>query len=297
MNRCDLCKTRECDYIEVNNFIKFLNRDKEKDEIFNIVDCPDKSKKQYTCDLVLQNKRHKKIYIEIKEVKYGFNRELKIPEDKGQLCYASLVAECIDELQEDKRIVLNHYSVEIPQKQIYKDEKRKFKNALNKFLEENNFQEINRKRFSYKRKKEEVQIEFKPKTKEEEQWGCNVLYEYKQTESLPLKEVIQQMSDIISLKNAIVKNCKNTLPPKQKFPHVDERKILLNILRVPTGYDIFFEYNLAEKIDKLRKYELEFKSAADENYLLYYSNQGLMNKDSDGKELFVIPLVGIKNNT
>ncbi len=68
---CKTCKTRECEYAELEKFLQYISEAYGKN--FEICECPDKNNSDYTCDLVvMDHASQEKIYIEIKEVKFGF---------------------------------------------------------------------------------------------------------------------------------------------------------------------------------------------------------------------------------
>ncbi|HBA46213.1 MAG TPA: hypothetical protein DCZ91_00105, partial [Lachnospiraceae bacterium] len=94
--------------------------------------------------MVLTNTRtNENIYVEIKEVKYGFGNEKdkNIAEENGQLNYAKLISEVIGQSDIDKETELNDFIITIPRAQIGKKDVNLFCDELKKFINITTFEE------------------------------------------------------------------------------------------------------------------------------------------------------------
>ena len=166
MNSCKGCKTQECQYIELEWFLKYLGELEETS--YSIVECPDKSKKQkdYTCDLVIEDKHLKKTYIEIKEVRFGYNKKKfgdEIAENRAQVSYASLIDDIIDGCATDIRKSIDKYVIQIPREQKDTDDE-KFRHEFKEFLNVTDFDGENSREFSFVRRYgNKIKIHFEPK--------------------------------------------------------------------------------------------------------------------------------------
>lgn len=298
MDYCKGCKTQECKYIEVCEFFQYISEYLKKD--FEICECPDKAKLDYTCDMVLTDTMAKeKIYVEIKEVKYGFGNEKdkSIAEDKGQLIYAKLIYEVICQSGIEKEIELNDFEIAIPRAQIGTKEFSPFCEKLKSFIEVTTFEE-DEYTFVYKRDSSNIEIMFIRKTDEiRQQFGDELLFEYDTEENNTLDSILKKMTNVDALKEQIIYNLKNT--SQKKFPKEADKKILLNILKLPIGADIFFNMNVKYMINNLMSESYKAPSDANESYLLYFCDEYYdVTKTSKrsfiekmGKVLFIIPLI------
>lgn len=224
--------------------------------------------------------------------------------DNGREVYAQLVSTAIDNLSDDKYEELRDFIVTIPNKQYSKHDIENFYTELVAWLDNNSFREQDCYIFEYNRKKEIVRIKFNRKTIEENKKieNCdNILFAYEigEEHTSMLSDIIDRLTDINTLIKDLQKNASET--GMQKFPLYDGKKILLNILRMPKGFDIFlniylqqgFDYNLLVEINKN---ENKFKSAANESYLLYYFDDyciNIHNSESESSKivLLCIPLI------
>lgn len=298
MNSCKGCKTQECQYIELEWFLKYLGELEETS--YSIVECPDKSKKQkdYTCDLVIEDKQLKKTYIEIKEVRFGYNKKKfgdEIAENRAQVSYASLIDDIIDGCATDIRKSIDKYVIQIPREQKDTDDE-KFRHEFKEFLNVTDFDGENSREFSFVRRYgNKIKIHFEPKPSNMKKVSNRHItgYQYQET-GITLETIQQYMTDPERLSQLIIENCEST--SSKKFPNTDCRKILLNILKVPLGYNIFFDQYFVLMAENLKKHWGEFKSAADEVYLVYYDD-GFTSGDykecgiEPGDELlFILPL-------
>lgn len=284
-NYCSKCDKYECEEQELQYFLQYLNKRKKK--TYHIVDCPDKSGEDYNCDLVIENEHSEKIYIEMKRVLYGFYKDQKkepnIPETKGQLKYSILINDIIKKAPENTKKSLNKYIVTIPPSQIDKNDKTKFAQEFESFLNRTEFNGKDVKIFEFKREREEkhkLKIIFEPKSTcampkfpnsyiPAFQYKNNVVHS--DEEGISLLEMHEHVNNIEDLIELLKQNCKNT--SSDKFPKTNCRKILLNILRFPIGYDIVFERDMHSIIRKLEDNVEKFKCAADEIYLVYYAKE------------------------
>ncbi len=298
MDYCKDCKTQECKYIEVNEFFQYISEYLKED--FEICECPDKAKLDYTCDMVLTDTVTKEsIYVEIKEVKYGFGngKDKSIAEEKGQMSYAELIYEAIAQSDFDKEIELNDFIITVPRAQIGRQDVEPFFAELKKFINVTTFKE-DEYTFVYKRNKHDIKIIFSRKTDEIiQEFGDELLFAYTTEENNTIESIFRKLTDENILKDQIIYNLKNTF--QKKFPKEADRKILLNILKLPIGSDIFFNMNIKYVIGNLMSESYESISDANESYLLYFCDEyDDITKTNDraliekkGKVLFIIPLI------
>lgn len=298
MDYCEGCKTKECKYTEVNLFFQYIYDCFGKE--FGICECPDKTRANYSCDMVLiETTTEEKIYAEIKEVWYGFGdkKDKNIAEEKGQINYSILISEVIEQSGIDKETELNDFVVSISRAQIGSKDVNLFCDKLREFIKITTFEE-NEYTFVYERNGNDVIISFNRKTDEQMQkFGDELIVGYATENNNTMDSIFDKMTDVDVLKEEIIHNLKNT--SQKKFPKEAERKILLNILRLPTGEDIFFNQNIGNMISNLLNDSYESISNANESYLLYYcddyneyaweNNEPLINQI--GEVLFIIPLI------
>lgn len=297
MDYCKDCKTQECEYIEVKKFFQYISECLNKN--FEICECPDKAKLDYTCDMVLtDNITKENIYVEIKEVKYGFGNEKNknIAEDKGQINYAKLIYEVIGQSDVVKEMELADFMINIPRAQIGKKDGNQFYHELKEFINKTTFEE-DKYEFVYEDRK--IKIVFSRKTDEiREKFGDELLFEYDIEENSTIDSIFNKMTNLDVLMEQITYNLKNT--SQKKFPKDADRKILLNILKLSRGTDIFFNINIEYIIENLMSESFDSISDANESYLLYFCDEyynvtrtdDRPLKENMGKVLFIIPLIG-----
>lgn len=302
MTYCEKCSSRECDYVEVAEFIDYLND--IKGSTYQLIECPDKTESDFTCDMILSdNETHDKIYIEIKEVKLGFGKGKKakknsLGEARGQNTYSNLVATVIDNLDEDKQNDLDSFIVTIPRSQIYNNEVTEFFLQILRFLNEQSFDDsLEHCDFTYERKTSNVTISFDRKSGDAiNQFGDKILFAYQTDKDNTIDSIFDKTTDVDELMNMLKENSNNT--SEKKFPETNDGKILLNILRMPFGYDMFFNLNLNYIIGRVINNSVDLKTAATESYLLYYcedyyevkQNAGNHIPESFGRVFIIIPL-------
>lgn len=220
---CKDCETQECKYIEVNKFFQYISEYMNED--FEICKCPDKARLDYTCDMVLTNTRtNENIYVEIKEVKYGFGNEKdkNIAEENGQLNYAKLISEVIGQSDIDKETELNDFIITIPRAQIGKKDVNLFCDELKKFINITTFEE-DEYTFVYKRNTNDIKILFSRKENETiQKFGDELLFAYAAEENNTIESIIIKLTDGDMLKEKIVYNLKHT--SQKKFPKEAKRK-------------------------------------------------------------------------
>lgn len=298
MDYCKECKTTECNYIEVCKFFAYI--DDELKQKFELYECPDKMNLDYTCDMVWINPVTKeRIYVEIKEVKYGFgnNEDKNIAEDNGQEKYATLISKVVSQADIEKEVELNDFIITIPRVQIGKKDFIPFCEKLQDFINANSFEE-DEYTFIYKRGDNDIKILFSRKTNEITQtFGEDLLFAYNTGDNNRIDYIFENMKNVDVLKKMIIHNLENT--SEKKFPKGADRKILLNILRLPIGKDVFFNGIIHYIIDNLMNESYISTSAANESYLLYYCDDfyetimenGTPSIKQKGKVLFIIPLI------
>lgn len=283
-NYCSKCDKYECEEQELQYFLQYLNKRKKK--TYHIVDCPDKSGEDYNCDLVIENEQSEKIYIEMKRVLYGFyddeEKEPNIPENKGQIRYSLLIDDIIKKEPENVRERLNEYFIVIPPSQIDGNDETRFVQEFENFLNKTEFNGKDIKIFDFERGRNEYKLKiiFEPKNASDIVKFPNshiFIYQYNKNTNddnetktlITLSEIGEHINNIEKLIELLKHNCKKT--SSDKFPGINCHKILLNILRLPIGYDIFFERDMHSIIKKLEENVEKFKCAADEIYLVYYT--------------------------
>lgn len=299
MDYCNECRSRECEYIEVVEFFKYISEYMDKD--FKISNCPDKSHADYTCDMVVLDDTNEKMYIEIKEVKYGFgmNKDMNknIGESNAQLEYSNLILYVKNKCDDRKQAVLDNFILIIPKGQIHSGEKQDFCDKLFEYINSKTF-DGDSYDFLFERKKEKMKISFNRKTKNiEEKFGKGIIIAYENECDNTFESIFNKMTDIDSLDTLLIKNSKNT--SEKKFPETADRKILLNIFRCPLGYDMFFNLDFQNIVSEIMSKSNNYKSAADECYLLYYCNgyyepvekKGVPKPMRAETVLFIIPLI------
>lgn len=302
MDYCNDCKTQECKYIEVCEFFQYISDYLKKD--FKICECPDKTKSNYTCDMVLiDTATEEKLYVEIKEVKYGFGNEKdkNIAEEMGQSSYATIINEAVAQSDIDKEMELADFMITIPRAQIGRKDSNLFYHELKEFINETTFEE-DEYTFVYKRGSSNIEIEFNRKTDEiREKFGDELLFGYNTEENSTIDSIFKKMTNLDALMEQITYNLKNT--SQKKFPKEADRKILLNILKLPRGTDIFFNINIEYIIENLMSKSFHSISDANESYLLYFCDDyykyysvartdNRYSRENMGEVLFIIPLIG-----
>lgn len=302
MTYCEKCISRECEYKEVVEFIDYLND--LKGAAYQLIECPDKIEADFTCDMILSDNDTKdKMYIEIKEVKLGFGKgkkakNISLGEANGQNIYATLVSMAIDSLEDARKRNLDNYIVTFPKSQIYNDEVKEFYPQILDFLNEHSFDDsVKHDNFVYRRETSNVNIEFDRKSEDVlNQFGDKILFAYQTDKDNTIDAIFGKTTDIDELFNMLKKNANNT--SEKKFPETNNCKMLLNILRMPAGYDIFFNLHLHYIIGEIIYNTSDLKTAATENYLLYYCedyyeidyNNIDKRHKSLGRVLIVVPL-------
>lgn len=324
MDYCDKCRKKngekfeqcEWEYKEIQMFCNYIENDLGKK--FSLLDCPDKNPEtKYTCDLVLREESaSKKIYIEVKTVLYGFensedvkkktagkNKKTQnstIEQNNGQRLCMQLISSVIDCCDESKMVFLWDFVITIPQLQIGVQECKEFCRQLEKFLNETSFEE-DEYCFIYERSRgKAINIPFIRKNDElREMFDENVAFQYDISGDGQLSAIFERLTDVKSLRKLLTKNADST-SEKNKFPETEDRKILLNILRLPQGFETFFDLNIETISEELKNGLDDYKSTADESYLLYYSPDYQKTKvNEDGtyeckqfdERLFIIPLI------
>lgn len=299
---CNNCKS-ECEYIEVKKFIEYIND--KFNTCYHLTECPDQTKKSYTCDLAFKDdEKESTLYVEVKRVKFGFGSVDKsntfLGSQNGQLNCAQVISQTINDLDDSEKIeFLDDFMVDVPLAQLNEKEIPEFRKQLISFLEELEIdEECNELWYIYKRNSKEIKISFKRKDEGiREKFGDETMYSYETGNENSLYSIGKKMTDIESLKKLICKNFYET--SIKKYPKGEKQKILLNILELPLGYDLFFNLNISYVIDELLKLQVEeeVETAATEGYLLYFCNEFFtLNEENElGKQLenalIIIPLI------
>ncbi len=318
---CSNCKTRECEYIEVVRFIDYYNRMNKKK--YKLQECPDKDKKDYTCDLVYADKNDK-LYIEVKRVEYGFGKVKKanpsLAGHNGQIRIMELIDEVINKLANSEEY--KDFTVNIPFVQFGKKEFEPFKKDLNKFLKKQTIVGCKKFSFTYKYKssKNQIKIEFTRKdidlinleisTNIDEGRNindCRTIYSLEikgnkgNKDNIELGDIFKNIMDT-SLNELLAANIEKT--KEIKFPSNAQNKILLNILKVQPVYEPFVHLLIKKLIsDKEGGNFKSVQSSITEGYLLYFDEDFYNTEKSNTvykhykNALVVLPLWGAKDNS
>lgn len=296
-NMCEGCNTFECEYVELERFMDEYNAAVGKN--FELEDCPDKAGLGYTCDLLFSDKNtQEKLYIEVKEVQFGVGKGKKaniiLGEINGQNDCAGLVCTVIDSLlDEDIQSELSEFVVTIPRIRISENEKEDFCNKLAGKLKSVNF-DASPFSFIFNGKHGDIEINFTPKTEEEEEkFGDGTLFAYVYDQENTLEDIFNKVTNVSLLLELINKNIEAT--SQKKFPVTADKKILLNILKLPNGYDVFFYQHIEYIASEINNAKLQNNTAATEIYLLFYCEDYMIADNNIikkyGKTLFVIPVI------
>lgn len=305
------CNTKECEYKEVKGFIDYINK-KCKSNYYRDT-CPDKdSKSRYTCDLCFRdNKNNRTIYVEVKQVILGAGEVGKqnkfLGECSGQKRCIDIVNRSIksNSISPDVKSFIKNCYVNIPLCELKNNKKEEFEKNFLGFLEN---LDINCK--EHKFEFENISISFGLKDIEiKEKFGDldnGLLILRDEEDGNTLEHILKRMQDVEELCKSILKNFKET--SDKKFPKDDEPKILLNILKLRDGYDVFLNCIILDgflaKIKKRIKKE-KIKTSATEGYLLYYTDSFIESIDSKNiriidsntkSKLVIVPILGKKLN-
>ncbi len=164
------------------------------------------------------------------------------------------------------------------------------------FINRTSFQEDVYK-FVYQRKNGPITFLFERKSEEtRNKFGDNLVFAIEPEKDNTIKDYFDRLADMDTLEQLLHQNAQNT--GMKKFPQTKDRKILLNILKLPEGNDVFFERIAERMFEQLADRTRQFVSGADEIYLLYFSENFIKTTyENDsvtakplGKALFVIPL-------
>lgn len=309
---CEKCalkhkgKTQECNYKEVLKFVEIININHNTK--YELIDCPDEDDDSiYTVDLEYEDKSsNKKLYIEVKEAIIGFSQEDHIGEETGQRQIGSCISEAIDALSIEKQNFLTDYVFIVPHEQLGNKDYELFIDKMYRFLDENiiNGKIIEDKFYfvrSYQNKKVEIEIfrkddSFRNICKE-------TIFQYN-TKGQSFEEIFKMITDNDTLIEKIDDNFLKTEKSKNKFPNDGQRKILLQILRLPFGMETFYNFALikwpcyiAEYL-RNKSYEYHQKySSVDESYLVYYFDDFYKNVENVSSEkpanaLLCVPIIG-----
>ncbi len=296
---CETCKTRECEYAELEKFLQYISEAYGKN--FEICECPDKNNADYTCDLVvMDHASQEKIYIEIKEVKFGFEGKHSfheaIAQNNGKMRYFECISSVLAQIEDEKMDQLNDFTIHIPKEHMSSKEWEEYFRQMKDFINRTSFQEDVYK-FVYQRKNGPITFLFERKSEEtRNKFGDNLVFAIEPEKDNTIKDYFDRLADMDTLEQLLHQNAQNT--GMKKFPQTKDRKILLNILKLPEGNDVFFERIAERMFEQLADRTRQFVSGADEIYLLYFSENFIKTTyENDsvtakplGKALFVIPL-------
>ena len=245
---------------------------------YRLTDCPDQAKKGYTCDLLFSDsKKEEKMYVEVKRVELGFGKVGKSNEllgcKNGQTKCFEIIVSLIEQVVNMKLLnFLEDYVINIPFVQLRNAEEKDFKKRFDQFLSELEVDEVGRKFcFVYGEENKKIEISFQQKDEEMiEKFGDGILYSFVTENENSLDKIYEKIGDTKNLFNLICKNFKET--SSKKFPQDSSERVLLNVLKIPTGYEVFFNCILNRIMTELNELlkEHDFDTYASEGYLLYY---------------------------
>lgn len=301
------CDNKECEYQEIKEFIEILNT--QLDRGFSLKYCPDAQKrKEYNADLEYSDKNTgDTLYIEVKEAHIGYlkeNQNKQKGEDNGRADCALLVSQAIYDLSEEQQDELQDFIVTIPHAFISERDKIPFRDQLIIDMKGIHWDSRDSYSFVFYGKSGSVKINFDRKSDETHKiFGQqeSILFAYENGNGHPsiLSDIFEQLTDTNSLVEALAKNANKT--GTGKFPSNNARKILLNILRMPLGNEIFLNTLLLKGyegilIKAIEDNKQKFVSAATESYLLWYCDEYYQIIDDISKSetkpvLLCIPLV------
>lgn len=297
---CKDCK-KECEYVEVKKFVDYYNETYKTN--YTLQKCPDAEHEYYTCDLVYGDENDE-LYIEVKRAEYGFGEvkrsNLLLAGINGQMNCQQLIHYVIMSLDDSDKIEeLDDFMINIPVVQLSKGEFQDFCVQLREFLVNQEIDdECEEFCFLYKKSRKEISIIFRRKNDDERSMNdAYTLYEFETEKENTLGHIFEKLTDISRLKILIEDNFRGT--SEKKYPKEAKRKILLNVLKLPTGYKLFFDLQLNHVISEINKLDFEkVQTSANEGYLLYFDEDfKYINETQDGvtsysNALVIIPLLG-----
>ncbi|UZP02622.1 hypothetical protein JW813_12980 [Clostridium botulinum] len=282
---CEKCEDKhkrkicECQYPEVNRFIEALNFVYEKN--FKLASCPDEDEDEddvNTVDLRFVDEfSEENLYIEVKEVKMGYNEEVNIGEEIGQVSIGDCISIAKNSIDESKNEILDKCIIEIPKIQIDKKDYLPFINEFTEFLDKNiedNFE--GKLLFSFKRSSrnnEKIKIKISFKDSYANRISDKLLYAYNSV-GKTFNEVFDDITKTDEIISKINRNLNKTKNTENKFPCNSGKRILLHIMRFPIGEELFFNVAVLKgylhELKSIKNIENSSYESIDESYLLYY---------------------------
>ncbi|MEW9992386.1 hypothetical protein [Clostridium butyricum] len=306
---CEKCvnkhkrKICECQYPEVNRFIEALNFVYEKNFILN--SCPDEDKNDVnTVDLKFVDDLSKEnLYIEVKEIKMGYDTDESIGEENGQVSIGDCIGIATYSIKEYKNKILDKYMIDIPRVQIDKKDCESFISNFTEFLDKNIEDNMEEELvFSFKRDRrnnEEIKIKISLKNDESNVISDELLYAYNSNQKT-IEEVFDDVTKTDEIIAKINYNFTKTEEMENKFPTNKGKRILLHILRFPIGEEIFFNVAILKgylhQLKSIKNIEKNKYKSIDESYLLYYFNDYFYypnnQKEDEKKRLLCMNILG-----
>ena len=269
------------------NLFKYSDDNKSNNTInsvykknFELSSCPDEDENDVnTVDLKFFDELVKEsLYIEVKEVKIGYDTNEDIGEENGQFLVRDLISSASDKLDESKNKILNKCIIDIPKLQIDNKEYSHFVNEVFEFIDKN-IEDVDSEglNFVFKRKnrKEEINIRIALKNDDENRLGDGLLFAI-DTKHKTIEKEFYDVTDIDEIISKVDYNLRKTEEVGDKFPDSKGKRILLNILRFPSGDDIFFNTAILQKtylnklITSIENIGTDIFQSIDECYLLYH---------------------------
>lgn len=289
---CEKCekekrgKICECDYPEVKYFLDFVNKQENKE--FELFECPDKKGNTYTTDLHYKDKISKEdLWIEVKEVIFN---DLK-GEQSGQFYMYSIINKALNDMTNFKNCEkLNDYLIYIPYKQFGKHDENNFYHKLIEWFKSVLNDNYDNKLFFERSNGEKIELFIEKKSEELNKVSDRVLFFYQAKEYNSINDIIKEFMDTEHIKNLIISNLKKNEETQSKFPNDAEHKILLNILRLPYGLELFlnsaYEMGYGDILFKsFQSIDKNLFSTISESYFLYYFDYYLDIKNNKHKKL------------
>nr|WP_320025749.1 hypothetical protein [uncultured Acetobacterium sp.] len=243
---CEKCrkkhkeKASECKYPEVDQFISLINRQERKNYILE--DCPDENNtNEYSVDLHYKDVvSQENLWIEVKEVILSMTDPETKGKNNGQVLIEKSINSVLGELTTEEYSMLDDYNLTIPFEQFGDKDTVQFERSVSLWLKEF-FDGKHEEKLCYKRKNNrEINIYLKVKSQNETAPGYGLVYVKEVQPKDNIGDNFSACTDLKLIEKLIEKNIKKTEETKNKYPTNEKHRILLNILRLPSGMEIFW---------------------------------------------------------
>lgn len=252
---CDKCiekhkgKTCECLYPEVKHFIKLIN--KQDDKQFELIECPDENNKNpYSVDLHYKDYVFQEdLWIEVKEVILSMTDSFTKAKNGGQELIEMSVNNVLNNMTTSECSMIGDYYITIPYEKFGNKDIENFEKLVYQWLQDiihDKF--VNILRFQRTNGKV-INLSIEKKSSDMIQFGNNLLIAKEVQPFNNIGENMNACSDIELIGDLICDNILKTEETKNKFPNNERHRILLNILRLPYGMDIFWNISFAKGLE------------------------------------------------